>query len=173
MHNVRYDFSSCHVDVPPTLADEIIEWGRAHVTDEDIFVTQADPTFGREDEIHVTILYGMHCEYPDLVRSLLEKTGPIQVTLGKVDIFTNPPKFDVVMIDVYSEDLRHLHETLCDKVRHTSKHTIYNPHVTIAYVKKNRGWPYVGFDRWQGREFFCNYAVFSSKNGSKERISLV
>lgn len=170
MHNVRYDYSSVHVDVPKPLADEIVDWGRTHVTDEDIYVTQRDPTFGREDEIHITILYGLHAEQPDVVRELLQKHGPVKVRLGKVGVFTNPFKFDVVMIEAVSDELKMLNETLTQNVRHTNKYGVYRPHVTIAYVKKGKGWQFNKWNIWEGKEFTCDYAVFSSKNGFKEKI---
>jgi 2'-5' RNA ligase len=172
MQNVCYDFSSCHVDVPQPLANEIVKWGRAEIDDDDLYVTQHDPTFGREDEIHITILYGLHAEQPDQIRAILEHTGPVRVKLGKTDVFTNPHKFDVVMIEVESEDLAYLNDLLQQHVKFTNRHPIYSPHVTIAYVKKGRGWKHREVAKWEGREFVCNYAVFSSKNGSKERIVL-
>lgn len=77
MHNVRYDYSSCHINVPSPLNQEIIEWGRAQVADEDLYVTQRDPTFGREDEIHITVLYGLHSENSDAVRRIeLHRPNP-------------------------------------------------------------------------------------------------
>lgn len=172
MKNVRYDYSSCHIDVPSPLAEEIIEWGRTNVSDDDIYVTQKDPTFGREDEIHVTILYGLHTDDAELVREILKDQGPVKVTLGKVDVFTNPYKFDVVMIDVYSEDLSRLNSLLQKKLKFTNKYPVYNPHVTISYVKKGKGWKHAQTAIWDGRAFVCDYAVFSSKNGTKEWIAL-
>lgn len=172
MHNVRYDYSSVHVDVPSPLANEIVSWGRLHVTDDDIYVSQKDPTFGREDEIHITILYGLHTEHPDQVRDLLQKQGPVKVRLGKIGVFTNPFKFDVVMIEAVSDDLRRLNAALTENMRHTNKYGGYHPHVTIAYVKKGKGWQFNKWNVFEGREFACDYAVFSSKNGSKEKFVL-
>lgn len=170
MLNVRYDFSSVHVNVPTPLAEEIIEWGKLQVTDDDIYVTQKDPTFGREDEIHATILYGLHTDKVENVSRLLENTGPIKAKLGKIGVFTNPHKFDVVMINVDSPDLRRLNSLLHGNLKYTNKYGGYNPHVTIAYVNKGKGWKHHGLSQWQGSEFTCNYAVFSSKNGSKHKI---
>lgn len=172
MRNVRYDYSSVHVDVSLPLHDEIVKWGRANVRDEEIYVTQKDPTFGREDEIHITILYGLHTEEPDEVIKLLEKQGPVKVKLGQIGVFTNPYKFDVVMIEAISDELRRFNELLTKNVKYSNKYGVYNPHVTIAYVKKGKGWKFNRTNVWEGREFTCNYAVFSSKNGLKEKIIL-
>lgn len=172
MLNVKYDYSSVHVDVPNPLAKEIIDWGKLQVSDDDIFVTHNDPTFGREDEIHVTILYGLHSNSSKEAQELLAQTGPITVKLGKVDIFTDPFKFDVVMIEVISEDLRQLNNLLQTNVKFTNKYGAYKPHITIAYVKKGKGKKHKGLTCWQGVEFNCDYAVFSSKDGFKQKILL-
>ncbi len=172
MRNVKYDYSSCHVDVPQTLADEIIKWGQENVTDDEIFVTQRDPTFGREDEIHITILYGLHCDSANAIKSVLHNSGPVKIRFGKTNIFTNPSKFDVVVIDVYSEDLSKINLKLQESVKHTNKYPIYSPHATISYVKKGKGWRHKGVPNWNNKEFICEYAVFSSKNGIKEKIGL-
>lgn len=172
MRNVRYDYSSCHIELPKSLATEIVKWGREKVNDNDIYVTHHEPNFGREDEMHITILYGIHAENSDVIRDILEDSGPIEVELGKIDVFTNPFKFDVVMIEVNSDDLCRLNEKLQKSVKHTSKYPTYKPHVTIAYVKKGKGWKHHGLDIWNGTQFTSDYAIFSSKDGTKERIAL-
>lgn len=161
-----------HVELPQNLSEEIIDWGRKHVTDEDIYVTQNNPSFGREDEIHTTILYGIHSDSSQEVFDLLKGYGEIQATLGKINVFTNPFYFDVVMIEVISEDLNKLNELLSKNIKHTNKYGPYKPHVTISYVKKNKGWKYLGNSKFQGIKFTCNDCVFSSKQGTKDRFSL-
>jgi len=172
MQNVSYDYSSVHIDLPNSLADDVIQWGKEYITDDDIFVSQRDPTFGREDEIHITILYGIHSEKPTEVESFFRETKPLYVKLGRVNVFPNP-KFDVVVIDVKSEDLEETNKKLAREIEYTNQYKTYRPHVTIAYVKKGKGWKHAGCARWEGKKFVANYVVFSSKNGSKQRIPLV
>lgn len=172
MQNVSYSFSSVHIDVGSPLSDDIIHWGRANVSDDDIFVSQTDPTYGREDEIHITILYGLHTERPDQVIETLQGEPPIKAKLGKVDVFSNPFKFDVVVVRIISEDLERLNRKLAAQVEYTNHYREYNPHLTIAYVKKGKGWRHSGLDRWAGEQVIANYAVFSSKDGFKKRIPL-
>lgn len=172
MKNVKYDYSSVHVDVPNKLANNIMDWGKLNICDDTIYVTHKDPTFGREDQIHITILYGLHTDTPEPVRNLIEKTGPVKIKLGKTSIFTDPYKFDVVIIEAFSDELKELNKQLVT-LKHTSKYgNIYRPHVTIAYVKKGKGWKFQKWNTWEGMEFECNYAIFSSKNGSKDKILL-
>lgn len=172
MQNVKYDYSSCLVDVPSPLANSIIKWGQLEVPDDDLYVTQRDPTFGREDEIHITILYGIHSESSDKIKPILAEFGPIKIELGTVDVFTNPEKFDVVVIDVYSEDLKNINKELKEQIKNTNRYPIYKPHITIAYVKKRKGWKHRGIKKWEGKKFTCGHVNFSSKNGGKERIVL-
>jgi len=172
MQNTQYDYSSIHVNLPEPLAGKIVKWGRQKVSDDDIFVSQQDPSFGREDEMHVTMLYGLHSQSPDQAKEILKGEKSIKVKLGKVKIFTNPQKFDVVVIDVESDDLCRLNKKLRDVVEFTNSYKKYQPHATIAYVKKGKGWKHNELDKWAGQEFTCTQAVFSSKNGTKEPISL-
>lgn len=171
MLNVKYDYSSVHVDVPSPLAGDIIVWGKKHILDEDVYVTNKDPSYGREDEIHVTILYGLHSERPDHVIKLIGQSGTIRAKLGAVGVFTNPYKFDVVMIDIVSPDLCELNNILTKNVNHTNRYGDYHPHITVAYIKKGRGNKYLGLEHWRDKEFYCNYAVFSSKDGTKHKFS--
>lgn len=168
MRNTRYDFSSVHIEVPHELAQEIIHWGRENVSDDDIFVSQLEPNFGREDEIHITILYGIHASNPAPVVSLLSGQTPVSVELGKIGVFPSN-KFDVIMIDVLSPDLFRLNQIL-QPVEHTNRYGYYEPHITIAYAKKGKGWRHVGDPTWEGRVFSSNTAVFSSKYGVKDTI---
>lgn len=173
MQNVNYSFSSVHINVAPPLSTDIVKWGRKNVSDDEIFVSQTDPSFGREDEIHITILYGLHSDKPDQVKELVKEAGPINVRLGKVMVFSNPQKFDVVVIKVISKDLERLNKKLAENVTYTNRYGEYNPHLTIAYVKKGKGWKHGGLDRWVGKKLSVDHIVFSSKEGFKEKISLI
>lgn len=172
MQNVKYDYSSVHIDVPNPLADDLITWGKKKIKDTDIFVSQTDPSFGREDEMHVTILYGIHSDSSEEVNKYISSKKPITVKLGEVDVFTNPEKFDVVVIKVVSDELSALNAKLTDKVEFTNKYKEYKPHITLAYVKKGKGWKYHGIDQWKDEKFTTDYVVFSSKSGIKEKIKL-
>jgi len=170
MQNVNYNFSSVHIDVPNPLANEIIQWGRDTVSDDDIFVSQTHPTFGREDEIHITILYGLHTTESTQVEKLFKREQPIEAQLGATTIFTNPSKYDVVVAKVISEDLERLNKKLASKLAHTDLYGEYNPHMTIAYLKKGKGRRYDQLDLWAGRKISTDYVVFSSKKGFRKRI---
>lgn len=171
MRNVKYEFSSTQVDVPRKIANQIIQWGNKNIHDSILFQND-DKSLGREDEVHATVLYGIHSEYPSKTKRTLKEEKPIKIKLGKVKAFTNPDKFDVIIVDVISEDLNKINTILRDKVPFTNKYDEYRPHVTIAYVEKGEGEKFVGDDSFEGEEFVCDYIVFSSKGGKKTRIQL-
>ena len=172
MQNAHFDYSSTHIEPPNDIADDVITWGREHITDDEIFVSLQDFTYGREDEIHITILNGIHSEKTDQLVMLLRGETPLHVQLGEVRVFSNAPKYDVLIIEVFSSDLIKLNKKLAKKIPFTEKYASYNPHLTIAYVKKGKGWRHNGLDRWKGSTFVTNQIVFSSKNGIKEYIIL-
>jgi len=137
MNNVtQYQYSSVQVSLPQPAADKIFEWGEEHIEDDKIFCDPYDPIYGREDEIHITVLYGLHTEQAELVRELLRNEPAFRIRLGAVSIFTNNPKFDVVKIEVISDVLHHLNEKLSYNLASTILYNKYQPHVTIAYVEK-------------------------------------
>lgn len=169
MRNTKYDYSSIHIEVPRPLSEEIITWGREEVSDDDIFVSQDDFSYGREDEIHITLLYGLHSADPSQAEEILKGTKPFRIDLGRMKLFTHRPNYNVLVIKVYSHDLVSLHTTL-GKLEHTDRYLDFNPHVTIAFLKKNRRWK-IKASPWRNRGFFVEEATFSSKDGFKKRIA--
>lgn len=129
-------------------------------------------TLGREDEMHVTVLYGLHSEHSQQTRELMQTEPAFQITLGKIKVFCNDTRFDVVYVEADCERLIELNKKLKKHVTYTSRYSKYEPHVTIAYTKKDKGWSLYGEKDFEGRQFECSKLVFSSKNGSKESVSL-
>lgn len=133
---MQYQYSSIQVSLPSPAADKIFEWGEEHIEDNKIFIDPQYPIYGREDELHITILYGLHTEQSELVHELLRNEPAFRVKLGAVSIFTTSPKFDVVKIEVISDALHHLNEKLSYNLASTVLYNKYQPHITIACVEK-------------------------------------
>jgi len=165
-------FSSVQVNLPKSISDEIFSWGELHIPDEEIFIDIDNMHFGREDEIHVTILYGLHTESPQQTRELLTRTKPFEITLGKIGVFTNKDNFDVVKVDAKSDTLVELNQRLIKNVTFTNKYLIYQPHVTIAYVNKGKGWKHNNIEIFDGRKIFIDQITFSARTGQKTFIKL-
>jgi 2'-5' RNA ligase len=166
--NQEHDFSSTQIDLPKSLATEIIIWGRKNIPNSFLY-TKED--HGREDEIHVTVLYGLKDEHPDRIKEILEPQRPVKFKLGRVSAFDSDNEYDVIKIDVNSPDLHKLHKLL-KILPHEESHPRYQPHVTIAYVKKGKGKKIIGDGTFDGEVIDSKKVIFSSYNGNKTEIEL-
>ncbi len=167
-HGVSYDFSSVQVDLPQYLAKRIIAWNKKHISEKELY--KEGDHFGRENEIHVTVLYGLHTACADDIKEIV-KGNKIHFTLGKISIFEHDAKYDVVKIDVAGQSLHQLNKKL-KKLKYTSSFPTYHPHVTLAYVKKGQGKKYSGINDFAGITIKSDDVIFSSKNGIKTKIKL-
>jgi 2'-5' RNA ligase len=167
-HGVSHDFSSTQINLPLNLASKIIKWGKKNIKPEDLFDPQ---NHGRENEIHVTVLYGINEESSDQIKSLLENQKPFKLKLGQVSLFKNNDKFDVIKLEVNSPDLIKLNKLLRDNLKVTETHP-YSPHVTIAYVKKNSCDVLNKNTLFKNKAWDADKIIFSSKNGTKTQIKL-
>lgn len=168
----QYDYSSVQVNLPKLLAKQIIEWGNEYIADEDLYAPGKDSTHGREDEMHVTILYGIHTELPDRVKELVSNQPPFQVKLDKISLFTSNEAFDVVKVGASSLSLVYLNHLLKNSIANTQNYPSYKPHVTIAYVKKGVCKEIPDKDAFDMITWTVETIVFSSKNGEKTPIRL-
>jgi 2'-5' RNA ligase len=116
----------------------------SQIDDEDLYTEENDSSYGKEDEPHVTVLYGFSENVDvDKIEQLLQKLkNPIEVTFTKIDLFEND-KFDVVKFNVESPVLHKLHNYFKKNFENSDKYPSYQPHATIAYVKKGMGKKYV------------------------------
>jgi 2'-5' RNA ligase len=152
---MRTCYSTTQVNLPNTLAEQVISWGLKNIPDQDIYKDPDEPMFGRETEPHITILYGLYESKVRRVRLLLKDEKPFEITLGKIGIFENDC-FDVVKINVHSPDLHVLNGILRDRLSYRNMFPVYSPHITIAYVHKGRGKKFDGVDYFIGKSFVEN-----------------
>lgn len=164
-----YDYASTQVNLPSDIAKKIMDWGNENIPDEEI--SNKDENTGREDNPHITILYGIVDDAPHQIIDLLEGKPSAKATLGKVTLFENDD-YDVVKVSVESEDLHEFQKLLWDEVEHESDYPEYKPHVTIAYVKPGSGSLYSGATDFEGIEMTFDTVVFSPSDGETTDIRL-
>ena len=167
-HNTSYSFSSTQIDVPQPIANKILRWSDDHIPDK--LLVNNNKAHGREDEIHVTALYGLHTESPNDVESILKKTNPFEISLGKVSKFEGE-SYDVIKIDVSGQSVKDLNRAL-RRLPHSSSFKVYKPHCTIAYVKQGSCDKLLGNSDFLGTKITIDKITFSSKNGQKSSLQL-
>lgn len=159
------EFSCVMAPFPWDIAEEIRQWGLLNIPEEDLI------NDGREPDIHVTVLYGVHNHDPFEVRPLLDKIGPIKIILGEITIFENKDQ-DVVKISVESPDLVRLNKLISGAFEHTQTHPQYIPHCTLAYVKPGAGKKYVGRKDFAGKKITIDEILFSGNDYRETTFSL-
>lgn len=156
--------SSLQIQLPGRIAAKIKALGREIPNKE----LTAD---GREEDAHVTVLYGLDATEPDLVKEILKGVEPFTITLRETSPFTESPLFDVVKFDVNSVGIQKLNRLLREKCPYHGTYPNYHPHATVAYVRKGHGAKYAG-RKIPGASFVATEVVFSSSNGKKTKIKL-
>ena len=113
---------------------------------DDLYTEEGDDGYGLETESHVTVLYGLHEEVDE--KNLIDwikdfsKDMEYHISISKMGVFKNS-KFEVLKLDVDSESLKYFNKKLCENFPYTSKFPEYNPHITIAYLKKGTSQKYL------------------------------
>lgn len=148
-----------------------MEWDSiTDIKEEDVYQPEGDRSYGVQphDEVHVTVLYGLHSDIPDeTIEELVSKMTAPEITLKEISLFQNE-NFDVVKLDVESEDLNKMNSMFA-KLPHTTDYPDYHPHCTSAYVKAGNGDKYVRtLPKEEVLTLIPHKIVYSKVDGSKK-----
>jgi 2'-5' RNA ligase len=133
----EYDYGCVMAQIDDDAARKLLEFNHKRISEDLLFVE--DQSFGREYHPHVTIKYGLVNSYSeDQMREMLKDVMPFNVELKGIGIFEGDNRYDVVKFEVDSPILRQLNERFSFLPNHDS-HPIYNPHMTLAYVRRGFG----------------------------------
>ena len=122
-------------------------WKEVHLAgiDEDDLYEPDNDDYGLEEQPHITIVYGIHEDEvdPSVVVDMMEqKMLPVKVQISEIDFFENK-EYDVIKYNVpVTEQLQEYRDMFMDAFENTQTFSGYNPHITIAYVKKGNGKKY-------------------------------
>lgn len=168
-----YDYSSVQIPIEEKLAYKILSWGDEHIKESDLYEDINDPSFGREEHPHITILYGIHTDNFKDVQKVLKSIKPFEIQLDNISLFNNK-EFDVIKIDVIKNPkLSMLNLKLKNDLECTETYPEFKPHITIAYTKKKFGDKFIGNSTFKGTTIKVKELVFSSKKNGKYKLSLV
>jgi len=167
-----YDYGILMLYLDKSDNKQFIQFGKKHIPDE---VLTND---GREDEPHVTCLYGFKPKTDmDKVKAFIkqEVTEPLTLTLKKVSRFENDHKgFHVIKIEVECAELKSLYKKLrkefADDIE--NEYPTWKGHITLAYVEPGECKDLDGNDTFDGKEFTVNKLILKSANGDKSTINL-
>lgn len=164
-----FDYSSVQINVPEGIAKSIRAFGKKYIKDNQLYIE--DGHFGREEDTHITVKYGLITTNKKEVEEVINGFGAFDVVLGKVTQFSDVDDYDVLKIDVKSDKLKELHKKL-SKLKNEDTHPMYKPHCTLAYVLKGEGLDIVGNDEFEGISFNVNNVIFSTKTEKQIQIKL-
>ena len=170
--NGEYKHSSTQINSPNDIAEKVLKYSMA-IPDSDIFNDPEDPSMGRELESHITILYGLHTKnYKDIEKLIGSEVKEISVVLSETSLFeAQDTNYDVLKISVESKELNELHN-IFSTLPNEDKHPEYQPHLTIAYLKKGAGKKYSGNKEFNGIKFSVDNFYFKSSTGDSHKIEL-
>lgn len=155
-----HSYASTQINLTGALREKILALGR--------LISEADlAEDGREANPHVTVKYGLLND--EGLVDLVAGFGPVVLTLGKTGVF-EAEEYDVVQVAVDSPDLHRLNGLICAGVACVDTQPYYQPHATVAYVKKGLGL------QWAGLEVHASMVAdrieFSPKDGTPYDVAL-
>jgi len=133
----KYDYGCVMARIDESAANKLFEFNCKFIPNE-VLHEEEGHEYGRELVPHITLKYGLTKSYTEQqMKQMLQNVIPFDVHIKGVGVFENE-KFDVVKFDVESEGLRALNE-MFSKLPNQDQHPVYQPHMTMAYVKKGMG----------------------------------
>lgn len=131
--------------------------------------------FGLESNYHITILYGLKNEKDyAAIKKYFNEQPEIKVLIGDLSLFENQDKpYDVLKFNIISKDLVRHNTYIKENFDCNITFSNYQPHLTVAYLKKGQGKKYLNFDSDLTDEVFTeSEIVFSFADGRKLIIDL-
>lgn len=156
----EYGCAMLYVDFPE------MEYLKSMIKDSDLHEN------GKENEPHVTLLYGLHHDKEVLneVKNILSTFTFNTLISNNIGLFENE-EFDVLKLEVEDRNLRSINKEL-KQLDHTSKFIKYNPHLTIAYLKPGSGEKYLRLFKEYGFNIFYlkpSHVVYSHPDKNKSQ----
>jgi len=157
-----YKLGCVMVEVPVSNWNEITS-----IIDKDDLYEVEGEKYGIQTNPHLTLLYGLKPNITkEQIEQVLEKTidgEKIEIEIENIGLFENE-NFDVVKFNIKkTEQLQRLFDSLSE-LPNENTFPDYNPHMTIAYVKKGLGKKYT---KPYSHKVISNDICYSMANGEK------
>lgn len=162
-------YSSTQIDAPKNIADIIMKFNRENIKENNLY--KSGDSFGREENVHVTVKFGIHTKNAKEIKDIVSGFGGFDVEIGMVSKFESD-EYDVIKVSVKSPQLHELNKLIADNTECTDTHPKYIPHLTLAYVKPGSCDFLLDNDELSGMNWHAREIVFSSADEEKSTISL-
>ena len=137
--NPKYDNGSVQTsDVSKTVIDAI-EDIQDNIDKDKLYDGENEPGWvenGLQKLFHITVLFGVKDNVGDTIKRAFNKYPTVLVETTGIKYFDTNPDFDVAVVKCKSEELTKIHNELKDTLANEDSYPKYNPHITIAYLKK-------------------------------------
>lgn len=164
-----YDYGALLLDIVDSPL--LYEWTLQNVSEEDLFIDQSIGIDGYNSDYHITLLYGIKTGDVNDIYDVIKHLNPIECKGVKIKIFKKR-KYDVITLQVTSPELFKANQELSSKIDHVDFFDSFQPHITLAYVKKNSYDHLAGDAFFLGKTFNGNQMDFSSKSGKSYKFRL-
>ena len=142
------------------------------IADKDLYQSDKNGGYGKEDEPHVTLLYGLHSNVtPQIIQQILDRIHFGDITLNNISLFQNS-EYDVLKFDAAGEGLKEANEVFM-KLPNSNEYPNYHPHMTLAYLNKGTaGNEYV--KKFMNVHFKVTpiFAIYSVPSGKKYKLKI-
>lgn len=160
--STSYDYGCVMVEVPVSNWNEIT----SIINKDDLYEVEGE-NYGIQENPHLTLLYGLKSNITkEQVEQVLQKAidgDKIIIEIENIGLFEND-NFDVVKFNIKkTEQLQKLFDSLSE-LPNENTFPDYNPHMTIAYVKKGLGKKYT---KTYSHKVSSNDICYSMANGEK------
>ena len=170
---VDRDYSCLMVPIIGANAKRMVQWTKDNVISSDVYEEGDDHGITAEDNIHVTVKYGIHTDDVEDVKKKLSGVSPFELTLGNVIRLEPADKeYDVVAVEVSSDKLLELNELICKSLDCTDSYPDYKPHITLAYIKRGTCRHVIGDRTFNGTKAKVSMLDFSNSGREHHDIKL-
>jgi 2'-5' RNA ligase len=135
-NDVPHKYGCLMVDIPEDIANQIKEITKIIIKEEELYKEEGEDKYGYENEPHITVYYGLSEDSGD---NIFKNINPVKIKLGNIIKFEDKDNpYDVVAVEVISEDLNKLHEKIGNNFEHDDTYPNYRPHLTLSYTQKGK-----------------------------------
>jgi hypothetical protein len=140
------DFSWAFINVPENIM-EVHSLVTRDIDKDDLYIEKGgeeggDWSYGIEDDVHITAIYGLTFDDPDPVMDALKNDKMGRVDVKGIEIFEQD-NYDVLVVKCSSKELNDIHTKLSNKFQIEERYPEYKPHMTIAYFQKGMAEKYI------------------------------